>query len=573
MYINKKDLENELNKYKRGDLSRRSFIASLSALGLTAATAGSLATLYGGKAFAKSSTEAEAPGSRKEYDYIIVGAGSAGSSLAYRLATETDAEILLLEGGGSDNIPEIHDPAAWGQALGTDATKWFTTTEQANTAGRSHDWPRGDVVGGTSSINAMIYARGHKNDFESWAYDGCVGWDFESVLKHYKELEHFEGGESAFRSQGGPLNVSQPQPNLRHPGGQMFIDACEGLGYEQNSDFNSERMEGPAWVNFTIKDERRESTAVAFLKPAMERSNLSVLTDAPVKKLVLEGNRCVGVEYLHDGKPVTVRTKNEVILSAGAIDTPRILMVSGIGPKNHLSDVGVKTAINLPGVGENLQDHVLGAGINYESPEPIPASNYNNSEVYMWARSDNRLITPDMSVLYINGPFSTPALPMEGIKNGWSMLSGLMRPTSTGSIRLRSSDIDKAPIIDPNYLATDHDKMVFSQATELARDIAMHSAYKGVRRKEWLPGDSIKPGTSEWDEFVAKSVNTFYHPTSTCKMGKDNMSVVDPELKVYGLSGLRIADASIMPNITTGNTNAPSIMIGWKCAEMIRNVI
>lgn len=570
MYLNKEDLEKEVNKYKRGEISRRSFMATLSAIGLTTVTAGSLATLYGGSVFAKSTREISGPG--KDYDYIVVGSGSSGSSLAYRLAKQTDAKILVLEAGGADKIPEIHDPAKWGAALGTDATKWFETTEQAHTGGRTHNWPRGDVLGGTSSINAMIYARGHSSDFDSWAYDGCIGWDFQSVLKHYKELEHYEGGVSEYRSQGGPLNVSQPQPNLRHPGGDMFINACEGLGYKQTADFNSEQMEGPAWVNFTIKDQRRESTAVAFLKPAMESQNLSVLTDAPVTRLVFEDKRCVGVEYLHDGKPVRIRANNEVILSAGAIDTPRILMVSGIGPRNHLSDVGVKTKVNLPGVGENLQDHILGAGVNYESPEPIPASNYNNSEVYMWTKSDSRLKTPDISALYISGPFSTSALPMEGIKNGWSMLSGLMRPTSTGSIRLKSSDISEAPLIDPNYLATDHDKIVFSKATQLAREIAMHSAYRKVRRKEWLPGDSVKPGTPEWDEFIAKSVNTFYHPTSTCKMGVDSMSVVDPELKVYGVSGLRIADASIMPNITTGNTNAPSIMIGWKCAEMIRGV-
>mgnify|MGYP006423899171 CR=1 FL=1 len=248
-------------------------------------------------------------------------------------------------------------------------------------------------------------------------------------------------------------------------------------------------------------------------------------------------------------------------------------MVSGIGPANHLRDFGINTAANLPGVGENLQDHVLGAGVNYESPESVPVSNYNHSEVYMWTKSDSRLITPDISALYVSLPFSTGAFPMDGIKNGWSMLSGLMRPTSTGSIRLRSADIKDAPIIDPNYLATDHDKIAFSKATQLAREIAMHPAYKSARLKEWLPGDSVKPGTAEWDEFVAKSAHTFYHPTSTCKMGVDNMSVVNPELQVYGVSGLRIADASVMPNITTGNTNAPSIMIGWKCADMIRGAV
>lgn len=571
MSFDKKALEKEVREYNQGKMSRRSFLTSVTALGLTAATAGSLATVYGGNVFAKSTKEVSEPG--KGYDYIIVGSGSAGSALAYRLATTTDASILVLEAGGSDEVPEIHDPRLWGAALSTRAAKWFSTVEQPNTDSRTHSWPRGNAMGGTSGINAMIYARGHRSDFDNWAYDGCVGWDYKSVLKHYKELENFEGGENEYRSTGGPLNVTRPQPNLRHPGGQMFIDSCKALGHKENDDFNSERMEGPAWVNFTIKDQRRQSTAVAFLKPAMEQANLSVLTDAPVTKLIIENNRCVGVEYSHDGQPQIVRANNEVILSAGAIDTPRILMVSGIGPASHLSDVGVNSIIDLPGVGENLQDHVLGAGPNYESPTPVPESNYNHSEVYMWARSDSRLRAPDISALYISLPFSTPALPMDGINNGWSVLSGLMRPTSRGSIRLKSGNIKIPPIIDPNYLATDHDKITFSKATELAREIALQNAYKEVRKKEWLPGPNIKPGSAEWDEFVARSVNTFYHPTSTCRMGVDHMSVVDPELMVYGVSGLRIADASIMPCITTGNTNAPSIMIGWKCAEMIRAAV
>jgi len=329
-------------------------------------------------------------------------------------------------------------------------------------------------------------------------------------------------------------------------------------------------MEGPTWVDFTIKDHQRESTGVAFLRPAMERKNLTVLTDAPVTRVVVENGRCIGVEYLHAGQPRMVRADKEVVLSAGSIDSPRLLMLSGIGRSEDLKSVGIDPVLDLAGVGQNLQDHVLGGGPNYESPTPLPESNYNDSEVYMWARSDSRLVGPDMITLYLNIPFSTPALPMKGLKNGWSVLSGLARPTSRGTIRLKSNSMKDAPIIDPNYLATEHDRRGFSKATEIARETALQKAFSSVRAKEWLPGPDVKSGSSEWNEFLAKSANTFFHPTSTCKMGVDEMSVVDPQLRVYGIKGLRIADASIMPHITTGNTNAPSIMIGWKCAEMIR---
>ncbi|WP_020683853.1 GMC family oxidoreductase [Marinobacterium rhizophilum] len=568
MSLDKKTLASILRDYSEGDLGRRDFLKRASLLGISTAMAGSLATVYSNRVFAASTKEVDSIDDG--YDYIIVGSGSAGSALAYRLATTTDARILVLEAGGMDDVPEIHDPRKWAQVLGTRASKWFRTTKQGYTANREHSWPRGNVIGGTSCLNAMIYARGHQSDFNSWAYDGCVGWDYQSVLADYKALEDYEGGENDYRGTGGPLPVTRPQPNLRHPGGQMFIDASKALGFKETDDFNGPQMEGPSWVNFTIKDQRRQSTGVAFLKPAMERKNLTVLTDAPALRIVTENGRCIGVEYLHAGKPQLVRADKEVILSAGAIDSPRLLMHSGIGRSADLKEAGIDPIVDLAGVGQNLQDHVLGGGPNYESPIAVPESNYNASEVYMWAKSDNRLAGPDMITLYLSVPFSTPALPMKGIKNGWSILSGLARPTSTGSIRLKSNKINDAPIINPNYLATEHDRRVFSQATELARETALQSAFAPVRAKEWLPGPTIKSGSVEWDEFIAKSANTFFHPTSTCKMGVDDMSVVDPELRVYGISGLRIADASIMPNITTGNTNAPSIMIGWKCAELIR---
>jgi choline dehydrogenase len=561
-------LRHAIDRYRRGACTRREFLAQATALGLTAGVAGALATIHSNDAFAQSSKTTDTlDGS---FDYIVVGSGSAGATLAYRLATRTDARVLVLEAGGADDVPEIHDPRQWAAALGTRATKFFETTAQPHTANRKHQWPRGNVLGGTSCLNAMIFARGHRGDFDSWAYAGCTGWDYANVLRHFKEFEDFEGGADEYRGTGGPLHVSMPRGEKRHPGAQMFMQASVALGYKETPDFNGATMEGPAWVNMTVRDLRRQSTAVAFLKPALARPNLKVLTEAPVLKLLFEGKRCVGVQYLHGGRPRTVRAAREVIVSAGAIDSPRLLLLSGIGPRAELTALGIPLVHNLPGVGRNLQDHVLGAGPNYESPVPIPISNYNHSEVYMWAKSDARVVAPDLITLYVSVPFSTAALPMKGVKNGWCLLSGVARPTSTGWLRLRSADPKVAPLVNPNYLATDHDRHAFSKATELARETALHAAFAPHRAREVLPGPAVKVGTPAWREFLAKSAHTYFHPTSTCKMGVDEMAVVDPQLRVYGVEGLRVADASIMPNITTSNTNAPSIMIGWRAAELIR---
>lgn len=552
-------LERAVVDYNAGRIGRRTFMRRALALGVTAGMAGALASAWSGRAMAQSS--ATAPRPDPEYDYIIVGSGSAGAACAYQLAM-AGKKILVLEAGRDDDLEEVHDPRLWAASLGTDACKWFETLPSTHTDGRTHMWPRGNVLGGTSALNAMIFARGHRSDFESWAANGAPGWGWEEVLPHFIAMETYErGGEN--RGTSGPLFISQPQDGRKHEGAQAFMDACAALGFEETPSLNSGRMEGQAWVDFNIRDQRRQSSATAFLRPIMDMETVTILTDAPVLKLDMQGTHCTGVTYLHGGEPVSVRASAEVILSAGAIDSPRLLMISGIGIAADLQALGIAPVVDLP-VGDGLQDHVLGAGVNYEATGPVPVSHYNHSEVYMWERSEASKRAPDMIALYVSVPFASTGHALD-YEHGYCILSGVATPTSRGHVRLRSADIADAPIIEANYLATEEDWKSYRAATELCRAIGADDAYRPFRKRESLPQKDGDLTDAEWREFLSASLNTYFHPTSTCQIGR----VVDPELRVMGVEGLRVADASVMPHITTSNTNAPTMMIGWRAGSMI----
>lgn len=554
-------LERAVVKYRDGGMNRRQFMTRAMSLGVTAGMAGALATAWSGQAMAQSTRTS--PAANGEYDYIVIGSGSGGGACAHQLA-KSGASVLVLEAGRNDDLDEVHDSRLWAASLGTDATKWFETLPTTFSDGRSHMWPRGNVLGGTSALNAMIFARGHKSDFQSWVDAGAVGWGYDDVLPAYMELENYElGGKN--RGTDGPLFISQPTDDKKHEGAIAFMDSAAALGYQETDSFNGDQFHGQAWVDFNIKDQKRQSSATAFLRPIMDMSSVTVLVDAPVQKLNLDGTKCTGVTYLHNGEPVVVNAAKEVVLSAGAIDSPRLLMVSGIGVASDLKEVGVDAVVDLP-VGVGLQDHVLGAGVNYEATGPVPVSHYNHSEVYMWERSESTMRSPDMISLYVSVPFASTGHTLD-YEHGYCILSGLSTPQSRGYVKLATSDINDAPIVETNYLQEAQDYKSYRAATELCREIGAGEAYNGLRKRESLPQQEGDLNDAEWREFLTASVNTYFHPTSTCQIGK----VVDSDLKVKGIEGLRIADASVMPHITTGNTNAPSMMIGWRAGTMMTN--
>jgi choline dehydrogenase len=500
-------------------------------------------------------------------DYVIIGSGSSGAALAGRLAEITDARILVLEAGGNDDLREIADPRLWADSLETRAAADFVTEPQIHADARVHAWPRGRVFGGSSAVNAMVFARGHPSDFDGWAAEGCKGWAYADVLPAFKAMESWEFGPNEWRGGDGPLSVVKPAKDKRHPGAEAFMAACNDLGFEETPDSNGARMEGQHWVDMNLKEGIRHSAASAFLRPQMRRNRVQVLTDAPVISLDFEGSRCIGVSYLHGGRPVSLGVEEEVVLCAGALESPRMLMLAGIGPSDQLSTLGIPVRADLP-VGIGLQDHILGAGVNYASKGPLPESHYQHSEVYMWERSDAALPAPDIITLYVSRPFATAPHRLD-IPNGYAICSGLARPHARGTVRLSAADPTAPLRIDPNYLSDPRDWQSYRTATELCREIGAQHPYDDVRATEVLPGRELTD--AEWRTFLGRSLHTYFHPTSTCRMGRPGDSVVGPDLRVHGIEGLRVADASVMPTITTSNTNAPSMMIGWRCAEFVQS--
>ncbi len=518
------------------------------------------------------------------FDYVIVGAGSAGCVLAARLSEDPATRVLVLEAGPGDKKQEVAVPAAFSKLFKTERDWDFATVPQENLNGRSLYWPRGKMLGGSSSINAMMWVRGVPADYDAWAEAGCDGWSYEDVVPYFRRIEDVErdGGEHTGR--GGPIPIRELRdPN---PATFLFVTACANAGIPHNPNPNAGDNEGVSFTQVNQHRGARASTAWAYLRPAMKRPNLTVETGALATRVVVEGTRAVGVTYVREGEIRTVRAEREVVVAAGAVNSPHLLMLSGIGPADELRSVGVEPVVDLPGVGRNLSDH-LAAGIVVTTPRTdtlVSAESVrhllayllfrkgpltsNIAEAHAFFKSDEALEACDLELIFAPVPFLDHGF-TEPPGHGFTIGVILLQPKSRGRLTLASSDPTVPPRIDPNYLADPEDLRVLvtglKKAWEVFRTDPLAVEVGTPIRPEEIPDDD-----AGWAQMVRRYAETLYHPVGTCSMGVGEEAVVDPELRVRGVDGLRVADASVMPIINRGHTNAPAIMIGERAAALIR---
>ena len=508
------------------------------------------------------------------YDYVVIGAGSAGCVIANRLTEDRDISVLLLEAGNPDTKPAIAIPADCLSLLGSEVDWNYFSEPEPDLNDRKMFCSRGKVLGGSSSINFMMYVRGNPDDYDHWRSLGNPGWSYQDVLPYFKKSEQQQRGASEFHGVNGELSVT----DLIAPAviSQRFVDVCVSMGYDYNPDFNGIQQEGAGPYQLTVKDGKRHSTAAAFLLPILvgvasqneNRPNLTVITGALVTRLLFEGTRTVGVEYLHEGVLQRVNVNQEVILSAGAFDSPKLLMLSGIGDAKHLQAMGIPVVVDLPGVGQNLQDHLLVCVVQEAIQAVHPAITSNGIEAGLFSHSEgNQKTAPDLQFFF--GPIQFLSPGYTPADSGFTGAVCLTHPHNIGSVSLRSSDPQDPPIIQMNYLRNQADVQKLIEGIKLVRQLFQTNIFDEFRGKEISPGAEVESDAT-LETYIRDNCSTVWHPVGTCKMGTDSMAVVDPELRVHGVQGLRVVDASIMPTITTGNTNAPTIMIGEKAADLIK---
>ena len=533
----------------------------------------------------------------RSYDYIVVGAGSAGCVLANRLSADPDSSVLLIEAGGKDRNPLFRLPMLMGKLFHSGIYNWRYHTEPVpSLEGRSLYWPRGKVLGGSSTINGMIYVRGNRHDYDRWAQMGLAGWSYDEVLPAFCRSEGHVERDGAYHGTGGELTVCRARG--ANPLFDAFVAAGRQAGHPVNDDFNGAEQQGFGRYDFTIRRGRRCSASAAFLDPIRHRRNLAILTDSLVRRVSVAGGRATGVEVVQQGGARTIRAEREVILCAGTVNSPQLLMLSGIGPGDALKRHAIDAIHELPGVGRNLQDHV-DCVLAYACTKPITlyrdlrADRLVRSvaegmlfgrgiattfpyEAGAFLKSRAEKVAPDIQVhfmpalesaanLHVPNPFRKAALEDS---HGFSLRVGPLNPESRGWIGLRSADPADAPLIQPNYLQSEADCRTTIAGIRMVRDVIAQPAFDAYRGPELAPGDAVQ-SDAELTAWLRANAMTTFHPVGTCRMGTDPMAVVDARLAVHGIAGLRVADASVMPVITSGNTNAPAIMIGEKAAAFI----
>ncbi|HJU68244.1 MAG TPA: GMC family oxidoreductase N-terminal domain-containing protein [Gemmatimonadaceae bacterium] len=520
------------------------------------------------------------------YDYVIVGAGSAGCVLAARLTEDPRIRVLVIEAGGRDSSLAVRIPAAFSKLFKTSCDWNYTTIPQRHLDGRSLYWPRGKMLGGTSSMNAQMHVRGNRADYDEWAALGNRGWSYRDVLPYFRRSEHNERGPSPFRGTGGPLTVSDLRdPN---PATGAFIEAAVEAGLERATDVNGERQDGVDYTQVTQRRGTRASAASAYLRPARRRGNLSVVTGAHAMRVRFDGRRATGVEYVRGGRVTTAGAAREVILAGGAINSPQVLMLSGIGPAHHLRTMGIHVIHDLPGVGQHLQDHlVCGVIVKARSATTLTAAESipnllrflirrrgmltsNIAEACGFFRVPRDARAPNLELLFAPVPFVDHGL-TRPTEHGLSIGVVLLQPRSAGSVALRTANPFDAPIIDPQYLSDSvgEDMRLLVEGMKLALRVVRSPALAAHAGDPMIP-DREPRTDADLEAFIRQRAESLYHPVGTCRMGVDDMAVVDPELRVRGLEGLRVVDASVMPTIIRGHTNSPTIMIAERAADLIR---
>ncbi|RST87685.1 choline dehydrogenase [Aquibium carbonis] len=532
------------------------------------------------------------------YDYIIVGAGSAGCVLANRLSADPANRVLLLEAGGRDRNPLFRLPMLMGKLFQSGIYNWHYHTEpEAHLGGRSLYWPRGKALGGSSTINGMIYVRGNRHDYDRWAQLGLPGWSYEEVLPAFRRSEGHIQRQDEFHGGSGELTVCRARSkSMLH---DVFVEAGTQAGHPANDDFNGAEQEGVGKFDFTIKDGKRWSTSFAFLRPVLARPNLTVETEAMTQRVLIENGRAAGVRFVQGGVVREVRAEREVVLAAGTVNSPQLLMLSGIGPADELAAHGIDVAHDLPGVGKNLQDHV-DCVMSWECRQPVTLYGDLRADKLVWSvaqgmlfgtgivttfpyeagaflKSRPDLVAPDIQLHFMpalektaNLHFPNPFRRRQAVEanHGFTLRVGPVNPESRGEITLRSADPADKPRIVANYLQSEFDLRTMISGIRMTREIIAQEAFAPYRGRELAPGpDRLDDG--ELEAWLRATAMTTFHPVGTCKMGIDPMAVVDARLEVHGIEGLRVADASIMPVISSGNTNAPAIMIGERASDFI----